>query len=290
MEKEKSHLVDFAGEAIIHVAENQTLLEASINVGIPIFHVCGGNAKCSTCRLLVIEGLNALSPPNDLERTLRHQMNFPPNVRLACQTYARGGPIRLRRILRDETDIGLYVGSAAGEATQQLGEEQELALFFLDIKNFTPFIEKHLAFDVIHIIRKLFISCQNIIADNHGQLIEIAGDSIYAGFGFHENKTQAVDAALQASFTILEDIETLNQTYFRPYFNYSIEVGIGLHFGKVITGTIRLGEKNNFIVMGYAVNIAARLQAMTRRLNNNLIVLDEFIDALQNPPPNYRTV
>lgn len=290
MENERKHLIEFAEDANIHVAENQTLLSASIEAGIPIFHICGGKAKCSTCRVLVIEGLDALTPPNDREKKLRHQMHFPPNVRLACQTYARGGPIRLSRILKDETDIGLYVGSLAGEATQQIGEEQELALFFLDIRNFTPFIEKHLAFDVVHIVRKLFIICQTIIEDNHGQVIEIAGDNLYAGFGFRESKVQAVKAAVHASLTILEDIEMLNQTYFLPYFHYSIEVGIGLHFGKVITGNIRLGAKNNFVVMGYAVNIAARLQAMTRRLNNNFIVSDEVISALQNPPPNYRSV
>ncbi len=63
-------------------------------------------------------------------------MHFPPNVRLACQTRVVGGPVKLRRIIQDETDIGLYAGSATGDITQQLGEEKELALMFLDHENF----------------------------------------------------------------------------------------------------------------------------------------------------------
>jgi adenylate cyclase len=210
-------------------------------------------------------------------------------VRLACQTHVTGGPVRVSRILKDETDIGLYVGSLAGEATQQIGEEQELVLFFLDIRNFTPFIEQHLAFDVVHIIRKLFISCQNIIEGNDGRIIETGGDSLYAAFGFTATPSEAVAAAVTASYAILQDLETLNETYFQQYFNHTVEVGIGLHIGKVVTGNIRLGAKDRFLVMGYAVNIAARLQELTKQFNNNFIVSDQLFKHLPHPPVNHFT-
>ena len=60
---------------------------------------------------------------------MNYQMHFPPNVRLACQTYVKGGPVKLRRIIQDETDIGLYVGNTAGASTHQSGTERELVLF-----------------------------------------------------------------------------------------------------------------------------------------------------------------
>ncbi len=138
----------------------------SLSAGIPHIHVCGGNARCSTCRVLVLEGGEWLTPPNEKENLLKNQMRFPPNIRLACQTYVSGEPVKLRRIIQDETDIDLYVGSAAGTSTQQSGEEKELVLFFLDIRNYTPFVETHLPFDVIHIVRKLFAVFQNIIKSN----------------------------------------------------------------------------------------------------------------------------
>ncbi len=136
MKENGKYLVEFAEDGVVQVAEDQSILDASLSSGIPHFHVCGGKAKCSTCRVLVMKGEEWLSPPIQKESFLKNQMHFPPNVRLACQTRVVGGPVKLRRIIQDETDIGLYVGSAAGDITQQLGEEKELALMFLDHENF----------------------------------------------------------------------------------------------------------------------------------------------------------
>jgi adenylate cyclase len=289
MEEEQKYLVEFTQEGCIHVSEKQTLLEASLEAGVPLYHVCGGNAKCSTCRVLVLQGNEWLSPLNEKEKALKQQMHFPLNVRLACQTHTAGGPVRLSRMLKDETDIDLYVGLTAGGATQQIGEEKELVLLFLDIRSFTPFIEQHLAFDVIHILRKLFTSCENIIEENGGRIIETMGDGFYAAFGLTGTKTEAVEAAVKSSLSILEDLDTVNKEYYQPYFNHPIEVGMGIHVGKVITGNIRLGTQDRFIAMGFAVNIAARLQALTKVLNNSLVVSDDVFSQLSNLPKVYQT-
>jgi adenylate cyclase len=287
IEADKKHLVNFSQEGCVYVADDQSLLHAALEANVPLYHVCGGNAKCSTCRVVVVEGAQWLTPPNGSENALKHKMHFPPNVRLACQTFLTGGPVKVSRILKDETDIGLYVGSVAGDATQEMGEECELVLFFLDVRNFTPFIGKNLAFDVMHLIRKLFMLIENIIREKGGRIIEIAGDGIYAAFGFNRAKTEAVDAAVAASLLILEDLQQLNKTYFKPNFNYEVEIGIGLHVGNVITGNIRLGNEDHFVVMGYPVNIASRLQSLTKELDNNIIISDQLYKELANPPANH---
>ena len=108
MNKRGKYLVEFAEDREVQVEEDQSILYASLSSGIPHFHVCGGKTKCSTCRVLVIEGEEWLTPPTQKESFLKNQMHFPPNVRLACQTHVIGGPVKLRRIIQDETDIGLY--------------------------------------------------------------------------------------------------------------------------------------------------------------------------------------
>ncbi|MCW3107168.1 MAG: Adenylate/guanylate cyclase, partial [Segetibacter sp.] len=232
----------------------------------------------------VIEGAEWLTPPNGKEKLLNDQMHFPRNVRLACQTQVTGGPVKLRRIIQDETDIGLYVGSSTGASSQQIGEERELVLFFLDLRNFTPFVETHLAFDIIHIVRKLFSVFQNIIESNNGKIIETAGDGLYAVFGCDTNRMQSVQSAVQAASSILADIETLNETYFNIHFNENIQAGIGIHVGRVISGVIRIGSEDRMIVMGYPVNIASRLQNATKSLNNSLVVSSNIYNLLLNPP------
>jgi adenylate cyclase len=74
---------------------------------------------------LIIEDGNQLTLPNAKEQLIKNQMNFPHNVRLACQTKVAGGPVKLRKTIQDETKIGLYVGNAANSSTQYLGEESE---------------------------------------------------------------------------------------------------------------------------------------------------------------------
>ena len=284
MKENGENLIEFIGERVIAITKEQSILDASLLAGIPHYHACGGNAKCSTCRVLVVEGIDRLTPANQKESFLKSLMHFPRNVRLACQTRVTAGPVKLRRIIQDETDIGLYVGSAAGDSTQQLGEERDLALMFLDIRNFTHIVESHPAFDVIHIIRKLFSSFQSRIESNKGKIVETTGDGVYAVFGYETGKEESAQAAVQTAYSMLEDLQILNETYFIPHFEERIKAGIGIHTGKVVSGTVRVGTQDHSVVMGYPVNVASRLQNATKELNNEFIVSSDIYNLLIDPP------
>jgi adenylate cyclase len=168
--------------------------------------------------------------------------------------------------------------------------EKELALFFLDIRNFTPLAEKHQAFDVIHIVKKLFSTFQNIIRIHHGRIIETSGDGFYAAFGFDCNVKQAVNESVKAGMTILKTLEDLNAQSFEKNLHQRIDVGIGIHVGYVATGNLNIGSKNHLIVMGYPVNVASRLQAATKELNNNFIVSSEVFKQLDDPSLHHESV
>jgi adenylate cyclase len=170
--------------------------------------------------------------------------------------------------------------------TQETEAEKEMALFFLDIRNFTPLVEKHQAFDVIHIVRKLFSSFQNIIRVHHGQIIETSGDGFYAAFGFDRDVKEAVNAAVHAGMVILETLENLNIQSFERNLHQRIDVGIGVHVGKVASGNLHLGAKDHFVIMGYPVNVASRLQAATKELNNNFIISSAVFNVLKAPQLN----
>jgi adenylate cyclase len=134
----------------------------------------------------------------------------------------------------------------------------------LDIRNFTNIVENHPAFDVIHIIRKLFSSFQFRIEDNEGKVVEITGDGLYAVFGYEGRKKQSAQLAVRAAYSMLEDLETLNETYFIPHFRERIEIGIGIHIGKVVSGTVRIGKEDHSVVMGlpgkHRVEITKRIE------------------------------
>lgn len=162
-----------------------------------------------------------------------------------------------------------------------LGEEKELALLFLDIRNFTKFMESRSAYEVIYVIHKLFVMFGESIKEAGGRIIETAGDSIYAVFGLESNIEEAVRSSVEASQAIFNDLEIFNTTYAQPGFNLNFEIGIGLHEGKVVVGQFDLDYNAHLTVMGLPVNIASRLQSETKELNNNLLISEQayrFLD------------
>jgi len=280
-----SFKIELINEKIIEIKEEQTILQASLEAGIPHYHVCGGNAGCSTCRVVVQQGGEHLSHPNKAELSLRMKKKFPENVRLACQTKVMSNDVKIQRIIRDETDLDLYVYGNHSENLQTIGDEKPMALFFLDIRNFTPFIEQHLPFDVIHIIRRLNIMFNDVIVKHNGKIIEFTGDGIYAVFGFDEPIKEAVNNAYSAGKQILDSLIGLNENYITKYFEHKIDVGIGLHAGKVIVGKTGVKENNPYTVMGFPVNVAARLESATKELNNNFVI-SEYVYKFLNENNN----
>lgn len=277
--------VDFLKEKEINIQDGQSILSASLESGIPHYHECGGNAQCSTCRILIVEGSEHLSERNQKEIALGKRFRLPREIRLACQTTVNGSPVRVRRIIRDKSDVKLCVG----QHDDQVGREKALVLMFLDIRNFTPFTGTHLPFDVIHVLKKMFLIFQLNIDRHGGKIIDTAGDGLYAVFGISGTLQEAARAAIAASENIISGVRELNKNYLSVHFSCSLEIGIGLHVGKVIIGNLNIDKTNRLTVMGYPVNVASRIQSATRELNNNFLIsekiarlLPEFIPAF--PP------
>lgn len=273
------HHINLVNDASFLIHSNESILKASLKKEVPFCCECGGKARCSTCRILIIKGEENLSEINAAEAKLRSYFELPKNVRLACQTFVKSGSVKIKRIMNDASDYPLYLRSKL-KKNENIGKELRLCLLFLDVRNFTPFAEQHLAFDVIHIIRKLFFNFEKIIHQFEGKIIETNGDGLYVAFGFEKTTKASVLDTVNCGFEILKELKRLNTEYFQRYFNEEIEVGIGAYLGKVATGDLLLENRPHQIVMGYAVNIAARIQDMTKTLNNNFIVSEEVYEHL----------
>jgi adenylate cyclase len=269
--------IEMEGDKPIRIHKGQSILEASLAAGIPHFHACGGNAECSTCRILVMEGLENLSAVNAAEEELRTAVKLPSNIRLACQTYVNAEPVKVRRIILEETDLSLYIKQEITNGVKQLGEKKVLVLFFLDIRNFTPFVESYLPFDVIHVIRQIHTIFNLKIKKHNGVIIDTAGDGFYAVFGLDSSISAACNQVIQAGNSIQSELKRFNETYLQPYFGTQFEIGMGAHCGEVIVGEVLVGQKSHLSVMGLAVNIASRVQESTKRLGNSFIVTDQVL-------------
>ncbi|UZR96849.1 adenylate/guanylate cyclase domain-containing protein [Chondrinema litorale] len=276
-----NNIITLLNDVSFSIEPDETILHAALKRGIPFCCECGGNARCSTCRILIIEGEENLTEINSAEEELRKHFELPENVRLACQTQLKNGKVKIKRIMNDESDYPLYLKN---KHVKDIGRELQLCLLFLDIRNFTSIVEHHLAFDVIHIIRKLFLSFEEIINQYGGKIIETVGDGLYVAFGFNNNLQQSANDTVNCGNAILKSLKSLNEEYFKKYFREEIEVGIGAHLGKVAIGDLLLRDNKHQIVMGYAVNIASRIQEVTKKLNNNFIISVDIYQFLDKKP------
>lgn len=121
--------------------------EASRFGGIPHVSVCGGRARCSTCRVRIERGGDRSPRPSDDEARLLRRVGAPPTVRLASQTRPTGDVVVAPLIWPAPTHVALEALVAA------TGSEQEIAVLFADLRGFTTVAERKLPYDVVYLLK-----------------------------------------------------------------------------------------------------------------------------------------
>ncbi len=264
--------LDFSGDRLVDSESHIPILEASLNANIPHTHVCGGQARCSTCRVLILEGLENLKPRNEKEKRLAKIKGFPYNVRLACQTKITGD-IRLRRLVFDDQDINEAVSQGAQSLGEQ-GREQHLSILFSDIRSFTSFSEKSLPYDIIHILNRYFEAVGHCIDENGGYIDKYMGDGIMAIFGLGDHdKSRSSYLAVNAALSMTHALKEFN-TYLKDHFDHEFAIGIGVHTGNVIIGNMGYHKKMDFTAIGDTVNTASRIESVNKQSGTSILVSD----------------
>jgi adenylate cyclase len=261
--------ITYQNEAVVEVDTQTPILHASLQNGIPHTHVCGGNARCSTCRVLILDGLENCCPRNDREQKMAFRRNFSPNVRLACQTTLRGD-VALRRLVLDDEDRLLVDQEIAGSAPRSVGEERLLAILFSDIRDFTAFSEAHLPYDVIHALNRYFRRVASIVEQFHGQVDNFMGEGIMALFGV-DDPANATRNAVRAGLEMLRAVEDM-QPYFETQFKTRLRIGVGVHYGEAVLGAIGTGERRRLTAIGDAVNVANRVESANKAAGTNFLI------------------
>jgi len=253
----------------IEVEEAETILQAAVRAGIALAHICGGNGRCSTCRVIILQGLENCAPRNPKEQAIAAQLHFDPTVRLACQTTVTGR-VTLRRLVLDDEDVELSSLFIRGVSPGLTGVEKHVLILFADIAGFTSFAESLLPYDVIHVLNRYFHRVGEVIVRHGGQIDTYMGDGFMALF----EADDPVAGALRAIRTGLEMIEAVQKLgpYLQELYQESFNIRIGLHYGQVIAGTLGAPGNKKMTVIGDAVNLASRIEAANKRLGTHFLI------------------
>jgi adenylate cyclase len=263
----------------ISSSPDSTILEATLKAKINHMHVCGGNARCSTCRVYVLDGLNNCLPRNKREKQLAEKLGFPEDIRLACQTKI-SGDIMIRRPVVDELDVEIISKQFEDASGTKLGKEKDLAILFTDIENYTQFAEAFPPYDVVHVLNRYYQKMNEIIVQHKGIISDVAGDGILALFGVTgESKNpvlDAINAVREMHTALIEFNKYLNQMYDR-----SFGIRAGINFGKVIVGNFDTGMMKKISAIGDTVNLASRIEAANKDFGTQLLISQSAYEETQ---------
>ena len=265
------------GDVVIEGAPGQTLLEASLAAGIPHTHECGGYARCSTCRVLVLSGGENLSPRDSAELKLAKRLSFGDDIRLACQTKVRG-PVRVRRLIRDAEDVRL-VRVDSGAETQ--GMEMPLAVLYAGVRETASLLRRNLPYDVIHIVNRFHLQVGEAVLANGGHIDNYAAGSLIAlfGIGGEDARTKCTNA-IRAALRMQKRMETLNR-YLHENFGLTFTLDVGLHYGRMIVGRIGHPDHTRLTAIGDASSIAMSVGAANQFHASNILATEALVNVVE---------
>jgi adenylate cyclase len=242
----------------VPILPGATVLETLRERGIPHASVCGGRARCTTCRIIVTEGLDQLPEPAALEARALARIGATPGMRLACQ-------------IRPTADISvtplLTADASAADGTVRgglEGSERLVTVVFVDLRGSTTLGEARLPYDVLFVLNQFFHEMTKALKSSNGHYSQFTGDGLMALYGLYaDDPASGAADAVRGAREMLLSLDQLNRQL-RSDLRKPLRIGIGIHHGEAIVGAMGPPRSQIITAIGDTVNTCARLESLTK--------------------------
>lgn len=194
--------------------------------------------------------------------------------------------VRSLRLIAERNRVtmmfGLYVSPTVVEQLMDKqggmdlgGEQRDVCVLFLDIRNFTQFSEKRTPQEVVSYLNALFPFMIEIVSEHQGIINKFLGDGFMAVFGAPLADGKACEHAMQAALAMVQRLdEEVTAGRLPP-----TRIGIGIHHGPALTGSIGSPRRKEYTIIGDTVNVAARIEQLCKRHDAQILVSQSVISA-----------
>jgi adenylate cyclase len=248
----------------VQVPRGWSVLEASRSRGIAHLSVCGGRARCSTCRVRVTGPAEHIGEPGRDEQRTLERVRAPGDVRLACQLRPRGD-IEVTPLFAPPPNGGRPA------PVSSFGRERDVAILFVDLRRWSGLSERQWPFDLAYVLDRYFATVGAAVRESGGVPNQFIGDSVMAIFGLETDLPTACRQALRATELIGERMDAWSEG-FEAQFGQRLDFGMGLHAGRAAVGEVGYLDTTTFTAIGEVVNTASRLQDHSKAAASRLVV------------------
>ena len=182
-----------------------------------------------------------------------------------------------RTMLR--TYLGRYTADRvlAGEILRGAGSEIEAAIWMCDLRDFTSMTSNIGSFEMIDVMNQYFDCMAEAVWEEGGEILKFMGDAMLAVFqiGDHQSAETAAHRAIRSAKVAQDNLEAVSNQRVADGLP-ALRAGISLHLGAVVYGNIGAASRLDFTVMGHAVNLVARIQSLTGKMNEEILFSPEI--------------
>jgi len=250
--------VTYPADRVVSAPPGFSILETSRWAGIPHASACGGRGRCSTCRVQILAGAEALPEPSAMEQETLARVKAPPLVRLACQ-------------LRPVADVSIAPLVPADDLQRRAPvvaretHEMLVTALFIDLRDSTRLAAGRMPFDALYIVDRYVQRVTEAIEAHGGVVTTVAGDGVMSVFGAKSDPLTGARGALRAIGAVWDAIDALSRDLAGELDN-PLAFGVGLHSSLAAVTSSNAFGTASVQILGDAGNIASRLEAATKVL------------------------
>ena len=192
---------------------------------------------------------------------------------------------RIRHIFQKYVPKDLIDKFFASPESMLVGENRELAILFSDIRSFTTISEKMAPDDLVNSLNRYFSGQVDIIMNRNGIVDKYIGDAIMAFWGAPVKHEDDALQAVLSGLDMIDAVKTFNENQ-KKIGKPEFQIGIGINFGIVTVGNIGSERKMDYTVIGDMVNLASRMEGLTKTYHAELLISETLYDAISQHTGN----
>ena len=264
--RERQAILTHASGRSVPIVSGANVLETLREHRIPHAAVCGGRARCTTCRILVTKGLDQLTAASGLEAKALARIGATAGMRLACQIRPTAD-ISIMPLLA--ADANAVDGTVRGGLE---GSERPVTVVFVDLRGSTSLGEAKMPYDVLFVLNQFFHEMTKALTATNGHYSQFTGDGLMALYGL-DAAAQAAGPldAIRGAREMLSRLDQLNRRLHEDLME-PMRIGIGIHYGEAIVGAMGPPRSQIITAIGDTVNTCARLESLTKDYDCAVII------------------